>query len=305
MFKRLKRHLVFFNIIVTTLILVAAFSTIYMVVKGNIEARVPDNTYNINADSHTTELINARIRDERKVALQSLLITLIVTGMIVEVCVAIFANIWASDAIRPVKKAYETQKIFIANASHEIKTPLAAIQANLEAADVTDNKFIANVEQEVKSLASLNQELLNLAQTDTITTVEKRETDIQPILEGILQDFLPRTSKIRLTVDITDEQVEIAEADFARLATILIDNALKYCDKTVKILYKNRTLIVENDGAIIPEDKMPHIFDRFYQADKSSEGVGLGLSIAMLLVERNNWKINVTSEKVTVFSVKI
>lgn len=305
MFKQLRRHLVLFNIIVTTVILTAAFSTIYMVVRGNIEARVISSNVTAGTDSYTAEIINARIRDERKMVLQSLLITLIVTGLIVEVCVAIFSGIWTSDAIRPVKQAYEAQKIFIANASHEIKTPLAAIQANLEAADISDNKFITNVEHEVKGLASLNQELLNLAQTDMVAEVEKQETAIRPVIEGILQNFLPRTSKIDLVTDVVDEEVNISEADFARLITILVDNALKYCDKTVKILYKNRTLTVENDGVTIPEDKMPHIFDRFYQADKSSEGVGLGLSIAMLLAERNDWKISVSSDEITAFSVKI
>lgn len=307
MFKKLRKHLVIFNLIVTTIILVTAFLTVYLVVKGNIEARslAIQGTYN---DSSTQEYLKAKIRDERKASLESLLVTLVVTGVIVEFCVAVFSNIWASDAIKPVKQAYEAQKIFIANASHEIKTPLAAIQANLEAADIHDNKFIKNIEHEVKGLANLNRELLSLAKTDIIEVKDKKPEAIRPLIEEVLADFLPRTKKIKLEVDLENEEEEISAEDFSRLTTILIDNALKYCQKNVGVTFKNGLLTVENDGTIIPAEKLPHIFERFYQADKSSEGVGLGLSIAALLAERNNWKLNVESSEATgrtSFSLKI
>lgn len=306
MFKRLKRHLVVFNLGVTTLILIAAFSTIYMIVRGNVEAQALFNAHSLgSSDPETVEIFNAKIKDERRAALNSLLITLVITGSIVEFCVAVFSYVWASDAIRPVKQAYESQKNFIANASHEIKTPLAAIQANLEAADIHDNKFIDNVEHEVRSLASLNQELLNLVRTDIVSTGEKQEVEIGPLIEDVLQNFSPRTSKINLGTKLTTEKVELVPEDFERLITILIDNALKYCDKTVEIVYKNRTFTITNDGATIPADKLPYIFDRFYQTDKSAEGVGLGLSIAALLAEHNDWKIQVESSKNTTFTVKL
>lgn len=306
MFKRLKRHLVLFNIGVTAVILAVSFATIYMIVRGNVEARALfSSTTSLEYDAKTIEIVNVRIKDERKVALNSLLVTLIVTGLIVEFCVAVFSYVWASDAIRPVKQAYESQKIFIANASHEIKTPLAAIQANLEAADVHGNKFIDNVEQEVRSLASLNQELLNLVRTDVVDSGAKSDTEIKPLIEKVLQNFLPQTDKINFKASIASEEVELVPEDFERLITILIDNALKYCDKTVKIVYKNRTFTIANDGAKIPEDKLPYIFDRFYQTDKSADGVGLGLSIASMLVERNDWRINVESGRETKFSVKL
>ncbi len=305
MFRRLKRHLILFNILVTGVILVAAFSSIYMVVKGNLETRSLFSVSSLNSDARTVEIINVRIKDERKIALNSLLITLVVTGLIVEFCVAVFSYVWASDAIRPVKQAYESQKIFIANASHEIKTPLAAIQTNLEAADIQGNKFIDNVEQEIHSLASLNQELLNLVRTDIVDSGVKSETNVKTLIEKVLQNFLPQTSKIKFNAEIADESVELVAEDFERLITILLDNALKYCDKTVEIVYKNRTFAIANDGAKIPEDQMPYIFDRFYQTDKSADGVGLGLSIAAMLVERNDWKVSVESNRKTKFTVKI
>lgn len=306
MFRRLKRHLVVFNLGVTTLILIAAFSTIYMIVRGNVEAQALFNAHSLgSSDPETVEIFNAKIKDERRAALNSLLITLVITGSIVEFCVAVFSYVWASDAIRPVKQAYESQKNFIANASHEIKTPLAAIQANLEAADIHDNKFIDNVEHEVRSLANLNQELLNLVRTDIVSTGEKQEVEMGPLIEDVLQNFSPRTSKINLGTKLTTEKVELVPEDFERLITILIDNALKYCDKTVEIVYKNRTFTITNDGATIPADKLPYIFDRFYQTDKSAEGVGLGLSIAALLAEHNDWKIQVESSKNTTFTVKL
>ena len=89
------------------------------------------------------------------------------------------------------------------------------------------------------------------------------------------------------------------------MLSILLDNAIKYSDKIIQLRLTNNELMVTNDGTVIAEKDLPHVFERFYQADKSSEGVGLGLSIAKSIAMRNGWGLSVSSDdKMTYFTLK-
>ena len=82
-----------------------------------------------------------------------------------------------------------------------------------------------------------------------------------------------------------------------------MDNAIKYCDKEIVLKVSEHELMIENDGAKIPREKLEHVFERFYQVDKSMEGVGLGLSIAKVTAERNDWKLVAESDEKTRFKL--
>ena len=82
-----------------------------------------------------------------------------------------------------------------------------------------------------------------------------------------------------------------------QLLNILIDNAVKYCDKKITIYVSEKSVAVKNDGATIPEADLPHIFDRFYQTDKTKSGVGLGLAIGKTIAEHNKWNLKADSDK--------
>jgi signal transduction histidine kinase len=75
-----------------------------------------------------------------------------------------------------------------------------------------------------------------------------------------------------------------------------MDNAIKYSDKLITLEVTDEKLVVGNDGAVISKKDLPHVFERFYQADKSSEGVGLGLSIAKSVAMRIGWELSVDSD---------
>ena len=245
------------------------------------------------------------MRLEREASLRSLLTTLVVTGILMEAAVAIFSYVWTQEAIRPVKQAYDSQRTFIANASHEIKTPLAAIEANLEAADIQDNRWIDNVRTETRALAALNQDLLTLTRIDSVPAPQPETFALRPTVEQVVAPFAPRLQTKILRQDLPDLEITAAKADFTQLLTILLDNAIKYSHRRIWLRYADQTLSAENDGATIPAADLPHLFERFYQRDKSRDGVGLGLAIAQSLAERNHWQLSVTSDRTTIFRLKL
>ena len=305
MFQRLRNHLIVFNLFVSTVILVISFTAIYMVVSNATAERARLTASNDLYPATFLQTLDERMRLEREAALDSLLSTLIVTGLLMEAAVAIFSYVWTQEAIRPVKQAYDSQRTFIANASHEIKTPLAAIEANLEAADIKDNRWIDNVRTETRALAALNQDLLTLTRVDSVPAPASETFSLRAAVDQVIAPFAPRLQHCTLHLDLPDLSLTAPKADFTQLLTILIDNAIKYSRHKIWVRYRDGVLSVENDGATIPADALPHLFERFYQGDKSREGVGLGLAIARSLADRNHWQLTVTSDHTTIFSLKL
>ena len=309
MFRKLRNKLIFINLGITSLVVVIVFTVIYISSTRIADNRPPmpsDNRLEFEFSQDVEDFVEMSITVERQTAARDLLITLIISGVAIEIMVAFISYFLAEEAIKPVREAYEAQKVFIANASHEIKTPLAAIAANLEAADIKNNRWISNVEKETAKLTALNGELLTLARTDLVNTVNLEEVDLGAVLNREIKTFEPRLNGIDFEKNIaTSEKIKINVADLVQIFNILLDNAIKYSDKKISVNLAGRELVVKNDGTVISEKDLAHIFDRFYQADKSAEGVGLGLSIAKTLADRNNWKISVkSSDSETEFAVK-
>lgn len=297
MFNKLRNKLILINLGVTTVVIVAVFAGIYGIFLHSASQRppMPQNKPDFFADEVENYVQNS-IENERQQAAQNLLITLIISGVAIELVVALVSYFLAGEAIKPVKKAYESQKIFIANASHEIKTPLAAITANLEAADIHGNKWITNIEKETIKLTELNSELLSLARTDLAKTKTATDAKIDILVIDSLKALEPRLGNVSFTKIIEPVTAKINVDDFTQIFSILMDNAIKYCDKEIVVSLNTSELTVSNDGAVIPKKDLAHIFDRFFQVDKTADGVGLGLSIAKTTAENNGWKLDVKSD---------
>lgn len=319
LFSRLRNRLILINLAVTTVILAVAFSMIYLLAaqaSSNREITPAQITEILGANvesspSRLTEILYQRVQLERQASLSALLFNLIRVGIMVELVVAALSYLLAEIAIRPVQEAYENQKTFIANASHEIKTPLAVISANLEAADIHDNHWIDNVSREVKILTQLNQSLLTLARADdgSQSNAHIETFKLKPLVEETIAVFTPQADaqgiKLELKTKLKTAKVRLAKADLQQILTILLDNAIKYGKTTVTISLHADQISIKNDGAAIPSDRLAHIFERFYQADKNSEGVGLGLAIAKTLADRQNWQLSAVSAKsLTTFTFK-
>ena len=299
MFNKLRNKLIWINVGITSAVLLVVFSAIYIIYTQSADRRppVPVGNMTIYADD-VENIIEISIKNEKQVAARELLTMLIISGLVIEVAVALVSYFLAEQAIKPVKEAYNSQKVFIANASHEIKTPLAAIAANLEAADVKGNRFIDNVERETEKLARLNGELLALARTDLVNDVSLEDVELKQAISQEIVSCEPRMKDIKFTKSINvSGKRKIAKADFLQIFNILMDNAIKYSDKKICLSLNDHELVIANDGATISREDLPHIFERFYQTDKSAEGVGLGLAIAKSLAERNNWVLSAESTK--------
>ena len=316
MFKKLRNKIIGIAMVSTTIVLVVAFSVIYSVVSTDIANRpMPKaewenannngSTITINSEEFENEQLNKTIKkhlnEDREGFLKTLLLSLIITGVFIEAIVFIIVLFLAEQSIKPVRDTYEAQKQFIANASHEIKTPLAVIQANLEASEITDNVWINNAAEKAEELAELNGQLLALARIESNTNekVDKTEVELKSLVKKLSDPLKPQLEKKGTKLKIEGSETKPLSLNLPaakQILNILLDNAIKYSDKKIDVVVSGRKIVIKNDGAIIPAEKLPHLFKRFYQVDKTSNGVGLGLAIASEVAEKNNWKLTASSD---------
>lgn len=214
--------------------------------------------------------------------------------------------------IKPSEKAIKNQKIFVANISHDLKTPITIIRANADLIEneVKNKKSIKYIQQETENLNHLVNEMLTLTRIDN--TISKENFKSFNFGDSLFDVVLPFESiayekGIRFNINI-DEVTDYFgdENNIQKLAEILIDNAMSYTAKGGIVdvdAYENSkavTLSVTNTGEPISDEKKVEIFDRFYRESKSRERTGnhygLGLSIANTIVKKHNGKITVESK---------
>lgn len=305
MFSKLRNKLVLINFSVTTIVVVVVFSIIYISATQSADRRPPMPKDAPEFNTEIQDFMNGIIKEEKEAAARQLLFALTGAGIAIEIAVVLISYFLAEQAIKPIRKAYDTQKVFIANASHEIKTPLAAIAANLEAADIKGNKWIKNIEKETIKLTALNNELLTLARNDLNTARESKMINLKEFTIENIRTFEPRMKDIVFKLNAANIQTKIDADALSQIMSILMDNAIKYSDKIIRLQIDEHSMTLANDGAKISKTDLPNIFDRFYQTDKTSEGVGLGLSIAESIADNHGWTLVADSNsKETVFTLK-
>lgn len=305
MFKKLRNKFILTNMLTTTAILVIAFVSIFTFATYGGRRDMP-RPGAFQKSSEMREAFEKEIERERAEQKTRLALTLVMVGISVEILVFVVSYMMAEKSVKPVEEAYKKQREFIANASHELKTPIASVQANFEALGATEQPWVDNIEKELNRASNLVGDLLTLARTDG-RAVEAAKKDV-----NVAKVVRERAKLIEARLDgkmleIVAEEKEIAhinEADFTQVLDILLDNAVKYSKKNIKISLSAHLLTVENDGKTIPAEKLNKLFERFYQVDKTSVGSGLGLAIAKAVADQNKWKIWAESDKtVTKFSV--
>ena len=293
MFKELKRKFILTNLLTTTVVLILAGVAIFALASWRQEMRGPVPP-EMSEESERNEELERQLQRERRESLTDLLVILISVGLVLELVVFSISYHMAEKTVRPVEEAYKKQRIFIANASHELKTPMAVIQANFEALDLGEDAepWAGNIETEITHANKLVLDLLNLAKLDVGKGTQKMvDVNLKEIVEERVKMFAPKfAGKIKIVGD--DVNLKVVEQDLKQVLDILLDNAVKYGDKKVRIELSDKGLKVENDGVKIADEDLNKIFDRFYQTDKTKEGSGLGLAIAKAVCEKNGWKIS-------------
>jgi len=224
--------------------------------------------------------------------------------------------------LRDVTEERHMQRVkaeFIANASHELKTPLTALSGYLEMLEDEEDErvraeFLNDMRVQTTRLQSLARTLLDLSRLDAnAVTFRTEEVDVEDLLHGLRRDFgyTGRSLNIR-----AEENVPLVRTDpnqLHRAIAILVDNALKYSDEGSPVdLGLSREdgqiiISVTDRGCGIPESEIPYIFDRFYRAQGSSraDGTGLGLALAHEITDHLGGEIHVHSrpDAGSIFSV--
>jgi signal transduction histidine kinase len=256
-----------------------------------------------------------------------LIITCFVIGTISIVLLALVSSFLVRKSIKPIEEAYESQKRFIADASHELKTPLAVVKTNIEVLNSNEHDTIKNQKKwvdyisfQTDRMAQLVNNLLYLAKADNNEELGV-ETKFN-ISDGIMNQVLSFEAVIyeknlNLKCDIA-ENIEFKgdKEGVNQLVGIFIDNAIKHAfkDTDIEVELKERKqriyFSVKNKGGTIPEEDIDMIFDRFYRVDKARArekgGYGLGLSIAKSIVEKYKGKIRVESkDNITIFTAEL
>ncbi|MHB8192274.1 MAG: sensor histidine kinase [Bellilinea sp.] len=229
-----------------------------------------------------------------------------------------------NETLERLENLFNTQRRFTADVSHELRTPLTVIKGEVGLMRLTqsiDEESVTNIEREVDRLTRLVGDLLLLSQAESgRLMLEMTEVELDTILLEVFQQARTLAGD-KLTVDLAEiDQVQII-GDRDRLKQLLLNlaaNAIQYTPtgKTVTLglrLGEDQVeLYVRDTGPGISQVDLPHIFDRFYRAEKSrtrssSSGYGLGLSIADWIVKKHNGRIEVESKEGegTVFTVRL
>lgn len=221
----------------------------------------------------------------------------------------------ARRTLGPVEKAVDSQVRFSADASHELRTPIAALRVSNEVAlrdsrltiSKAKNLIQSNIRQ-VARLEKLTEGLLRLAQADAgISPLRSDVSLLDIVTEAMRSCALPAKAKqITISHVVSDSTVRANSQDIIQVLTILLDNAIKYSEPGSKIdilasaSSTHAHISVCDYGCGIPAKDLPMIFNRFYRVDRARshgmESYGLGLSIAQKIAEENGARLSVESK---------
>lgn len=239
-------------------------------------------------------------------------LSLLLTNLIILGGSAALAWLLSGKTLQPIKEMVDEQNRFISDASHELKTPLTALKAEIEVnlrnkkmnLSQTQKLLQSNLE-EVNKLQKLSENLLELSQNQSLS---HEKADLKTISGEAVRKikFLAVGKQIKIINKINGDVKGDKEA-LTELLVILLENAVKYSPAKTKInlssikTNNNLTVEVKDQGGGISEKDLPHIFDRFYRTDKSrtkiqTNGYGLGLAIAKKIMDQHHGTIKAASQ---------
>lgn len=220
----------------------------------------------------------------------------------------------AGLTLKPIKQMVEDQNNFISSSSHELRTPVTVLRAEMEASllekNITDKMSRSLIKSNLEELSSLQKLIDHLLQITRINDgniglIDK--VDINSLIHQAEKKVAPlaKIKKIKININSVSAKINGDKDRLLELLVILLDNAIKYSSPDTQInliseIKNNRLFItVQDHGQGISSTDLPHVFEKFYRADKSrskTDGFGLGLSIAKKIVEAHSGFITVKSQ---------
>jgi signal transduction histidine kinase len=221
----------------------------------------------------------------------------------------------AGKTLKPIKEALDAQKKFSADASHDLRTPLAMIitesEVTLQSKKSTEGEFKKTVEsnlEEAKKMSKLVNELLLISRGDNqATRYSFTEIDLHNFIERMISKVKYQAENKGLKIKLCEYKkvlIPVDKDNFERAISNIIQNAIKYTNQgtiTIDAREENKkvTITISDTGVGIDQKDLPYIFDRFYKAEHSrndNSSSGLGLSIAKLIIEEHKGSIGIESE---------
>ncbi|MHB0869818.1 MAG: sensor histidine kinase [Chloroflexota bacterium] len=230
-----------------------------------------------------------------------------------------------NEMLASLDEAYQAQQRFVADASHELRAPLTTIQGNLELleraprmSDLERAETLTSLRQESGRMSRLVADLLVLARADAGQPLKRERVELDRLLLAVFQETRVLARGRKLSLRDLDQLLVYGDPDrLKQLLVILADNAIKYTPDggEVQLILRRApgaaVISVSDTGIGIAAEDLPHIFDRFYRADKARSrdqgGTGLGLSIARWIAESHGGHISVESTlgRGSVFTVRL
>ena len=255
-------------------------------------------------------------REHLNDSLKEIFLQGMIAGLVFMLISVLMSIHFANMAVAPVEKAWEQQKQFLADASHDLKTPLTVILANnnivashRDQTVESQMKWIESTNEEAGRMTELVNKMLELAKSEA-TKDELRigEIDLSELVENSILQFEVVAFEKNISIESGIQPNMIARTHgptFSKVLEILFDNAIKYSEENGKIsiaLYQSGKKIyftINNRGEYIKPEEIPHVFERFYRTNKERniDGHGLGLSIAKKKCDMLGCKLTVESNE--------
>ena len=247
---------------------------------------------------------------------QRVLNRLIITNLAILLAAGALSYYLAKWTLKPIEEAHDELSRFTADASHELRTPIAAMQTETEVALMNPKLTLTTAKQQLSSnleeLAKLNkltEGLLRLARLEN-NGLAKEDVDMKQVVKSAVDRVKQQSTqkKIKIKTSLHGSSTVIGdEASLIEVLAVVLDNAVKHSPKGGQVKVdssegnKQVKIEVVDEGPGIKASALPHIFERFYQADparskQTQEGYGLGLAIAKDIVEKHHGSISATSK---------
>ena len=277
------------------------------------------NKYSYNYNDNVIVVINNQNINDRLIVT---LVKSLVLLFVFEIIIYYISKVMTKNITKPAEDAFKKQKDFIADASHELKTPLAVIMASSDElkSDKKNKKYVDNIKYESERMNNLIKSLLDLSKLENGISIDNyKEENISKIIEKVSLTFEAVAFEQNIEIETNIEKnitFKCSKDEIERLISILLDNAIKhsYKDSTIIVnLSKDKNNInieITNSGDPIKAGDEEKIFERFYRADKSrnreANRYGLGLAIAKNIVTNHNGTIKAYSkDKKTTFKINL